>query len=119
MRARDALMLLAAIVYALYGSAGICRPPDGNPLTCRRVRAGRDVSRIPRDRQCCGQVNGATLPLILYAGALASVMLPFLRIRGVAQLGANRCAIFLRASLFAAAERPRPMRERGSAISPF
>lgn len=41
------------------------------------------------------QLNAATLPLIVYAGALASVVLPFLWIRGVAQPGPNRGAIFM------------------------
>ncbi|WP_347336860.1 DMT family transporter [Bradyrhizobium brasilense] len=41
------------------------------------------------------QVNAETWPLIVYAGALASIVLPFLWIRGVAQLGPNRCAIFM------------------------
>jgi len=41
------------------------------------------------------QLNSATLPLIVYAGGLASVVLPFFWIRGVQQLGPNRCAIFM------------------------
>ena len=41
------------------------------------------------------QLNADTIPLILYAGALASVVLPFLWIRGVQQIGPSRCAIFL------------------------
>jgi hypothetical protein len=41
------------------------------------------------------QINADTLPLILYAGSVASVVLPFFWIRGVEQLGPNRCAIFM------------------------
>jgi EamA-like transporter family len=41
------------------------------------------------------QVNAETLPLIAYAGGLASVALPFLWIRGIERLGPSRCAIFL------------------------
>jgi drug/metabolite transporter (DMT)-like permease len=41
------------------------------------------------------QINADTLPLILYAGSLASVVLPVFWIRGVEQLGPNRCAIFM------------------------
>jgi drug/metabolite transporter (DMT)-like permease len=41
------------------------------------------------------QLNMQTLPLIGYAGGLASVVLPFLWIRGVAKLGPNRCAVFM------------------------
>jgi drug/metabolite transporter (DMT)-like permease len=35
------------------------------------------------------------LPLILYAGVLASVVLPFLWMQGVERLGPNRCALFM------------------------
>ena len=41
------------------------------------------------------ELNTATLPLIAYAGGLASVVLPFLWIRGVQILGPSRCAIFM------------------------
>ena len=37
----------------------------------------------------------ASLPLVLYAGVLASVVLPFLWMRGVEHLGPNRCALFM------------------------
>ena len=40
-------------------------------------------------------LNAATLPLIGYAGGLASVVLPFLWLRGVQILGPGRCAIFM------------------------
>lgn len=41
-------------------------------------------------------VNTETLPLILYAGELASVVLPFLWLRGIEQLGPSRCAVFIK-----------------------
>ncbi|WP_175772884.1 DMT family transporter [Paraburkholderia phenazinium] len=37
----------------------------------------------------------ASVPLILYAGVLASVVLPFLWMQGVKHLGPNRCALFM------------------------
>jgi drug/metabolite transporter (DMT)-like permease len=37
----------------------------------------------------------ASVPLILYAGVLASVVLPFLWMQGVKYLGPNRCALFM------------------------
>jgi len=37
----------------------------------------------------------ASIPLILYAGALASVVLPYLWMEGVKHLGPSRCALFM------------------------
>ena len=97
--AGDALMLLAAIVYALYGVL-LKRwnlPITGWQSTYMQALCALAVMfpaflATPAPLR---QVNAATLPLIIYAGALASVVLPFLWIRGVAQLGPNRCAIFM------------------------
>ncbi|MGY2806804.1 DMT family transporter [Bradyrhizobium sp. USDA 4506] len=97
--AGDALMLLAAIVYALYGvllkrwNLAI----TGWQSTYMQALCALAVMfpaflATPAPLR---QVNAETLPLIVYAGALASVVLPFLWIRGVAQLGPNRCAIFM------------------------
>ena len=97
--AGDALMLLAAIVYALYG---VLLKRWNLPITgwqstymqalCALAVMFPTFLATPAPLR---QVNAATLPLIIYAGALASVVLPFLWIRGVAQLGPNRCAIFM------------------------
>lgn len=40
-------------------------------------------------------LDAATMPLILYAGILASVVLPFFWIKGVEHLGPNRCSVFM------------------------
>lgn len=40
-------------------------------------------------------LDAATIPLILYAGILASVVLPFFWIKGVEHLGPNRCSVFM------------------------
>jgi drug/metabolite transporter (DMT)-like permease len=37
----------------------------------------------------------ASVPLILYAGVLASVVLPYLWMQGVRLLGPSRCAMFM------------------------
>ncbi|WP_141341854.1 DMT family transporter [Bradyrhizobium sp. USDA 3458] len=97
--AGDALMLLAAIAYALYGVL-LKRwnlPITGWQSTYMQALCALAVMfpaflATPAPLR---QVNAETLPLIVYAGALASVVLPFLWIRGVAQLGPNRCAIFM------------------------
>jgi drug/metabolite transporter (DMT)-like permease len=41
------------------------------------------------------ELNAATLPLIAYAGGLASVVLPFLWIRSIQLLGPSRGAFFM------------------------
>ncbi|WLC11729.1 DMT family transporter [Bradyrhizobium elkanii] len=96
--AGDALMLLAAIVYALYGVLQRWNLPiTGWQSTYMQALCALAVMfpaflATPAPLR---QVNAETWPLIVYAGALASVVLPFLWIRGVAQLGPNRCAIFM------------------------
>jgi len=95
----DALMLLAALVYALYGVL-LKRwklPVSGWQSTYMQAICALVVmfpaflaTPIP-----LRQLNAETLPLIGYAGGLASVVLPFLWIRGVEQLGPSRCAVFM------------------------
>ncbi|SDT23136.1 DMT family transporter [Bradyrhizobium canariense] len=95
----DALMLLAALVYALYG---VLLKRWNLPITgwqstymqalCALAIMFPAFLATPAPLR---QLNTATLPLIGYAGGLASVVLPFLWIRGVQQLGPNRCAVFM------------------------
>ncbi|MBN9083188.1 MAG: multidrug DMT transporter [Rhizobiales bacterium 62-17] len=95
----DALMLIAAFVYALYGvllKRWNLQIP-GWQSTYMQALSTMVVmfpaflaTPVPQR-----QLNADTIPLILYAGALASVVLPFLWIRGVQQIGPSRCAIFL------------------------
>jgi drug/metabolite transporter (DMT)-like permease len=95
----DALMLLAAFVYALYGVL-LKRwnlPVTGWQSTYMQALCALAVM-FPAFLATPGplrQLNAETLPLIGYAGGLASVVLPFLWIRGVEQLGPNRCAVFM------------------------
>ncbi|WP_407152134.1 DMT family transporter [Bradyrhizobium sp. ORS 86] len=97
--AGDILMLLAAIVYALYGVLlkRWSLPITGWQSTYMQALCALAImfpaflaTPVP-----LRQLNSATLPLIFYAGGLASVVLPFLWIRGVQQLGPNRCAIVM------------------------
>ena len=95
----DALMLLAAFVYALYG---VLLKRWNLPVTgwqstymqglCALAVMFPAFLATPAPLR---QLNAETLPLIGYAGGLASVVLPFLWIRGVQQLGPNRCAAFM------------------------
>ncbi|MCB8881918.1 DMT family transporter [Acidisoma cellulosilytica] len=95
----DALMFIDACVYALYGVL-LKRwklPVDGWQNTymqslCALVIMIPAYLATPAPLR---QINAETWPLIAYAGTLASVVLPFFWIRGVAQLGPSRCAIFI------------------------
>jgi len=95
----DALMLLAALAYALYG---VLLKRWNLPVTgwqstymqalCALVIMFPAFLATPAPMR---SLNMQTLPLIGYAGGLASVVLPFLWIRGVQKLGPNRCAVFM------------------------
>ncbi|WP_407177663.1 DMT family transporter [Bradyrhizobium sp. STM 3562] len=95
----DPLMLLAAVVYALYG------------VLLKRWNLGVTGWQSTYLQALCAlaimfpaflatpaplrELNRDTLPLIAYAGGLASVVLPFFWVRGVQHLGPNRCAVFM------------------------
>lgn len=95
----DLLMLIAAIVYALYGillkrwrlDLPGWQSTYGQALCALAVMFPAFLATPPELRQ----LDARTAPLIGYAGALASVLLPFLWIRGIEQLGPSRCAIFM------------------------
>ncbi|MBS7813777.1 DMT family transporter [Roseococcus pinisoli] len=95
----DPLMFGAAVVYALYGVLlkRWSLPVAGWQSTymqavCALVIMFPAFLATPVPLR---SLNGETLPLIAYAGGLASVVLPFLWVRGVHLLGPNRCAVFL------------------------
>jgi drug/metabolite transporter (DMT)-like permease len=95
----DTLMLLAACVYALYGVLLKRWSPPVPAWQSTYVQALSALAIMfpaflatPAPLR---PLNAQTLPLIAYAGILASVVLPFLWIRGVQQLGPGRCAIFM------------------------
>ncbi len=95
----DPLMLLSALVYALYGVL-LKRwnlPVVGWQSTymqalCALVIMFPALLATPAPLR---SLNAGTLPLVGYAGGLASVVLPFLWVRGVHILGPSRCAVFM------------------------
>ncbi len=95
----DPLMFVAALVYALYGVL-LKRwdlPVAGWQSTYMQALCALMVMfpaflATPAPMRA---LNAETLPLIAYAGGLASIVLPFLWVRGVQILGPNRCAIFM------------------------
>jgi drug/metabolite transporter (DMT)-like permease len=95
----DPLMFIAALVYALYGVL-LKRwsiPVVGWQSTYMQALFALMVMfpaflATPAHLRA---LNAETLPLIAYAGGLASVVLPFLWVRGVDILGPNRCALFM------------------------
>ncbi|MEH2513816.1 drug/metabolite transporter (DMT)-like permease [Nitrobacteraceae bacterium AZCC 1564] len=95
----DALMLIAAGVYALYGVLvkHWRLPLSGWQSTymqalCALVIMFPAYLATPAPLR---QIDSTTLPLITYAGGLASVVLPFFWLRGIEHLGPTRCAIFM------------------------
>lgn len=95
----DPLMFAAALVYALYGVL-LKRwnlPVAGWQSTYVQALCALAIM-FPAFLATPGpqrSLNAGTLPLIAYAGGLASVVLPFLWVRGVHILGPNRCAAFM------------------------
>lgn len=95
----DALMLMAALIYALYGVLlkRWALPLPGWQSTYIQAVCALAIMAPAFLATPTGQarLDATTLPLIAYAGGLASVVLPFLWIRGVERLGPSRCAIFM------------------------
>jgi len=95
----DFLMFVAALVYALYGIL-LKRwnlPVAGWQSTYMQALCALAIMfpaflATPASMRA---LNVETLPLIAYAGGLASIVLPFLWVRGVQILGPNRCAVFM------------------------
>ncbi|WP_374251546.1 DMT family transporter [Xanthobacter sp.] len=95
----DPLMFVAAAVYALYGVL-LKRwnlPVTGWQSTYMQALCALAIMfpaflATPASMR---SLNAETLPLIAYAGGLASVVLPFFWVRGVHILGPSRCALFM------------------------
>lgn len=95
----DLLMIFAALAYALYGVL-LKRWHVGLPswqstylqALFALVFMLPMLLRLPAGE---AMPTRASVPLILYAGVLASVVLPFLWMQGVKHLGPNRCALFM------------------------
>ena len=95
----DVLMLFAALAYSLYGVL-LKRWRMAIPAwqSTYMQAAFALVFMFPAFLATPAPLralNRETLPLIAYAGGLASVVLPFLWIRGVQILGPSRCAAFM------------------------
>ena len=99
MHAGDALMLLACLIFALY--CVLLRRwrlavPAWQSIYCQAWAALLCMLpfflRLPAGS---APLNGATLPLIAYAGIGSSIVLSYLWIEGVKLLGPNRCSIFV------------------------
>ncbi|WP_249780984.1 DMT family transporter [Bradyrhizobium sp. dw_78] len=95
----DLLMFLAALVYALYGVLlkRWSLPVAGWQSTYMQALSALAIMfpaflATPSPMR---SLNADTLPLIAYAGGLASVVLPFFWVRGVHILGPSRCAVFM------------------------
>src|ERR1700753_1492865 len=95
----DLLMLVAAAVYALYSVlVKHWRLPLSSwqstylQALCALTIMFPAFLATPATLR---QIDSATLPLIAYAGGLASVVLPFFWLRGIEHLGPTRCAIFM------------------------
>jgi drug/metabolite transporter (DMT)-like permease len=95
----DPLMFLAALVYALYGVLlkRWSLPVAGWQSTFMQAICALTIMfpALLATPAPMRSLNAQTLPLIAYAGGLASVVLPFLWIRGVQILGPSRCAVFM------------------------
>jgi drug/metabolite transporter (DMT)-like permease len=95
----DLLMLCASGAYALYGVL-LKRWHVGLPSwqsTYFQAIAALLFMLFPLSRLPLAQVwpTRASLPLIAYAGSLASVVLPFFWMQGVKLLGPSRCSIYM------------------------
>jgi drug/metabolite transporter (DMT)-like permease len=95
----DLLMLGAGAAYALYGVL-LRRWHVGLPSwqsTYFQAIAALIVMLILMLRLPLADAlpNRASLPLIAYAGSLASVVLPFFWMQGVKHLGPNRCSMYM------------------------
>lgn len=95
----DGLMLCAAFSYALY-SVLLRRwdlPIKGWQSTYIQASSAL-ICIIPMlffVPSGLAEINRETLPLIAYAGVLASIVLPFCWIQGVKLIGPNRCSMFM------------------------
>ncbi len=95
----DALMLMAALAYALYGvllrrwHVGL---PSWQSTYLQAIAALIFMLllelRLPLH---AALPNRESLPLIAYAGTLASIVLPFFWMQGVKKLGPNHCSMFM------------------------
>jgi len=95
----DALMLLAALSYALYGvllrhwkmSVPVWQAIYMQAIAALLLMLPQFLLLPPGT----AMLDMRTLPLIAYSGIGSSILLSFLWIEGVKKLGPNRCSIFI------------------------
>ncbi|WP_300000867.1 DMT family transporter [uncultured Cedecea sp.] len=100
-RIGDLLMLIAALSYAFY-SVLLRKWQIGLPAWQSTYLQALSAMifmfplwlTVPAGQ---ASLNIDTLPLIFYAGIMASIVLPCLWIKGIEHLGPNRCSIFMNA----------------------
>ncbi|MGK5027132.1 DMT family transporter [Janthinobacterium sp. RB2R34] len=97
--AGDALMLLACLIFALYGvllRRWRLAVPAWQSIYCQALAALLCMLpfflHLPAGS---APLDATTVPLIAYAGLASSILLSFLWIEGVKLLGPNRCSIFV------------------------
>jgi len=97
--AGDLLMLMAALAYALYGilvrrwHVGL---PSWQSTYLQAIAALVFMLFLELRLPLHAAIpNRASLPLIVYAGTLASVVLPFFWMQGIKHLGPNHCSMFM------------------------
>jgi drug/metabolite transporter (DMT)-like permease len=97
--AGDLLMLMAALAYALYGilvrrwHVGL---PSWQSTYIQAIAALVFMLFLELRLPLHAAIpNRASLPLIVYAGTLASVVLPFFWMQGIKHLGPNHCSMFM------------------------
>ncbi|TGP41435.1 DMT family transporter [bacterium M00.F.Ca.ET.228.01.1.1] len=95
----DLLMIFASLAYALYGvllkrwHVGL---PSWQSTYLQALFALLFMLPLLLRLPAAQAVpTRASVPLILYAGVLASVVLPYLWMQGVKHLGPNRCSLFM------------------------
>jgi drug/metabolite transporter (DMT)-like permease len=95
----DLLMILAALAYALYGVLlkrwHVGLPAWQSTYVQALFALLFMLPMLLRLPAADAWPTRASLSLILYAGVLASVVLPYLWMQGVGHLGPNRCALFM------------------------
>ncbi|WP_047464389.1 DMT family transporter [Rhizobium rhizogenes] len=92
----DAIMLVATVCYALY-TVLLKRWPNGLPLlqSLYLQACAAAISLLPIYLLSPGLgISAASLPLIAYAGAAASVAAPLLWMRGINHIGPARASLF-------------------------
>lgn len=95
----DILMLIASASYGLYSVLlrrwHVAVPPAQSTYVQAWAALITMIPMLAMVPAGQAQLNAATVPLVLYAGLGASIVLPILWIQGIRHLGPNRCSMFI------------------------